>query len=138
MAFFDIFKKKRKEKRAEKKPEKKVQAKPPEKEAAPKPQKTRMGASDTAYRILKEPHVSEKATDLTKKDWYAFRVSSRANKTETKRAVEELYGVNVVAVRIVNIPSKKRRLGRIEGRRKGYKKAIVQLRAGQKIEVLPR
>lgn len=135
MAFLDIFKKKKETE----KPVKEIKEKKlPEKKPAAKPEKVRVYSSGTACRILKEPHVSEKATDLTKKDWYAFKVYPEANKVEIKKAVEELYGVDVISVRIINIPKKKRRLGRIEGWRKGYKKAAVRLKAGQKIEVLPR
>ncbi len=146
MALFGIFKKKKKvpeKKKSEKKPEKKAKGKiaPAVKPrrarkpaAAPKPKKI----SDVAYRVLKGPHITEKATDLINKNQYVFEVFPRAGKTEIKRAVEDLYGVNVVSVRIINVPSKKRRLGRIEGERKGYKKAIVKITEGQKIEVLPR
>jgi len=91
-----------------------------------------------AYRILKVPHVTEKATDLTEKNQYIFRVWPRANKNEVKKAVESLYGVEVISVKIIKVPAKKRRLGRIEGFRKSYKKAIVKIKKGQKIEVLPR
>jgi large subunit ribosomal protein L23 len=131
MAIFDIFKKK-------KKPEKKTEKQPLKKKPVAKPQKTRSSFSGVACKVLREPHVSEKATDLTKKDWYVFRVYADANKKEIKKAIEELYGVDVVSVRVINIPRKKRRLGRIEGWRKGYKKALVRLKVGQKIEVLPR
>ena len=91
-----------------------------------------------AWRILKEPHITEKATFLAQENQYVFRVFPDANKTEIKKAIEELYGVEVERVRIVNIPKKRRRLGRIEGWRKGYKKAMVKLKPGQKIEIIPR
>lgn len=91
-----------------------------------------------AHQILKIPHVTEKATDLLDKNQYVFDVWQRANKAEIKKAMESVFGVNVVSVRIINVPPKKRRLGRIEGFRKGYKKAIIKIKEGQKIEVLPR
>ena len=75
---------------------------------------------------------------MARKYQYIFKVWPRANKTEIKKAIEDVFGVEVKGVRIVNIPKKKRRLGRIEGFRKGYKKAIVKIKEGQKIEVLPR
>jgi large subunit ribosomal protein L23 len=87
---------------------------------------------------LKSPHITEKASDLTKVNQYIFKVFPRANKTEIKKAVENLYGVNVISVKIINIPPKRRTLGRISGWRKGYKKAIVKIKEGQKIELLPR
>lgn len=131
MAILDIFKKKEK---TEEKPKEKI----PEKKEAAEPIKNKKPFSGAACRLLKEPHISEKATDLTKEDWYTFRVRPEASKKEIKKAIEELYGVKVICVRTINIPSKKRRLGRIEGQRKGYRKAMVQLKKGQKIEVLPR
>ena len=91
-----------------------------------------------AYKILKTPQVTEKATDLVKKNQYVFKVYSRANKNEVKKAIESVYGVDVISVRVINVPAKRRRLGRQRGWRKGYKKAIVKIKTGQKIEVLPR
>lgn len=91
-----------------------------------------------AYRILKTPQVTEKATDLTKENQYVFKVFPKANKVEIKKAVNQLYGVEVLDVKIIKVPAKKRRLGRISGWRKGYKKAIVKIKKGHKIEVLPR
>jgi large subunit ribosomal protein L23 len=82
--------------------------------------------------------VTEKATDLVKKNQYVFKVWSGVNKTEIKKAIEDLYGVDVISVKIINVPRKRRRLGRIRGWRKGYKKAIVRIKEGQKIEVMPK
>lgn len=90
------------------------------------------------YKILKAPQVTEKATDLVKKNQYVFKVWSRTNKPEIKKAVEDIYGVSVVAVNIIKIPRKKRRLGKKSGFRKSYKKAVVKIKEGQKIEILPR
>ncbi|MEA3452885.1 MAG: 50S ribosomal protein L23 [Patescibacteria group bacterium] len=88
--------------------------------------------------MLKRPHITEKATELTSENQYMFRVSSRSNKIEIKKAVSDVYGVKVESVRIINVPPKKRRLGKTQGWRKGYKKAIVKIKKGQEIEVLPR
>ncbi|OGZ17769.1 MAG: 50S ribosomal protein L23 [Candidatus Nealsonbacteria bacterium RBG_13_36_15] len=99
--------------------------------------KTRKKPVET-YNVLKTPHITEKATDLTKENKYIFKVFPRTNKKEIKRAIEGLYNVDVVSVRIINIPPKRRRLGRTLGWRKGYKKAIIKIKEGQKIEVLPR
>ena len=90
------------------------------------------------YCILKSPHVTEKVTDLTKENQYVFKVYPETHKTEIKKAIENLYGVDVLDVKIINVPRKRRRLGRISGWRKGYKKAIIKIKEGQKIEVLPR
>ncbi|MEK7510484.1 MAG: 50S ribosomal protein L23 [Patescibacteria group bacterium] len=84
------------------------------------------------------PHVTEKATALVKKDQYIFVVSRDATKIEIKKSVKQLYGVDAQSVRVIHIPPKQMRFGRTQGVKKGYKKAIVKLKAGQKIEVLPR
>ena len=63
-----------------------------------------------------------------------FAVSPQANKHQIQRAVEELFGVKVLAVRTMRMPRKKRRVGRHEGRKPEWKKAIVQLAPGQAIE----
>ncbi len=91
-----------------------------------------------AYKVLKRPRVTEKATRAAENNDYIFEVWPRSTKPEVKKAVESVYGVRVVSVRIINIPKKPRRLGRISGWRKGYKKAIIKIQKGQKIEVLPR
>jgi large subunit ribosomal protein L23 len=158
MAILDIFKKKKKVekikeveviKQVEKLPEVKIgkkeskpkKQKPPEKVGIkPEAAKPKGKISDigSGYRILKAPHITEKATDLGEKNQYIFKLWPRANKTEIKKSVEGLYGVDVLSVKIINIPKKKRRLGRISGWRAGYKKAIVKIKKGQKIEVLSR
>jgi large subunit ribosomal protein L23 len=89
-------------------------------------------------QILIAPQITEKTTMLAQKNQYVFKVHSRANKTEIKKAIEKVYNVQVLDVKIINIPGKKRRLGKISGWKKGYKKAIVKTKEGQKIEVLPR
>ena len=65
-----------------------------------------------------------------------FEVSPNYNKNEVKNAVEGIYNVDVLSVNIIKIPAKKRRLGRTEGFRKAYKKAVVKIKEGQKIEIL--
>ena len=137
MKFLDKFKKEKKKAKPKEKPveEKKTEKKP---EVKPGKKKIERRLKAEAWRVLKEPHVTEKSTDLVKRNQYVFRVHSQTNKTEIKEVIEDLYRVDVVTVRIVNIPSKKRRLGRTEGWRKGYKKAIIGVKKGQKIELLPR
>lgn len=133
MALFNILKKKPVAKKAVKK-----EIKPkPVKETAVVPL-TSKKESASAHRILKHAHVTEKANDLTGFNQYVFNVYERANKTEIKKAVGEVYGAKVVSVKIINIHPKERRLGKITGWSKGYKKAIVKLAKGQTIEILPR
>lgn len=93
-----------------------------------------------AYRILKEAHITEKATKLGGENKYIFKVFPKANKIEIKRAVQDLYGVAVGDVNIINIHRKAKGLaGRKRGGHKGgYKKAIVTLSEGEKMELMPR
>jgi len=143
MAVFNFLKKKKlKEKPEEKlvKPIERPKEKKPKEEPVlekkfPKQKEKKTGES---WRILKSPHVTEKATDLTKKNQYVFKVFPRTNKAEIRKAIEGLYGVDVISVKIINIPPKKRRLGKISGWKSGYKKAIIGIKKGQEIEVLPR
>lgn len=130
MALRDIFKRKPKEEEVKTEEElPKVEIEQPSKK------ETKIGE---AYKILKFPHVTEKATTLAGKNQYVFKVWKKSNKVEIKKAIEDLYGVDVTSVKIINVPARRRRLGRISGWRKGYKKAIVKIKEGQKIEVLPR
>ena len=92
--------------------------------------------SGFSYDAVRQPHISEKATYLSEKNQYIFKVLPGFNKNEIKNAVEGLYGVDVLSVRMVKIPAKKRRIGRTQGFKKGYKKAIVKIKEGQKIEIL--
>lgn len=91
-----------------------------------------------SYRILKQPHISEKASLLSKNNQYTFRVSQDAHKQDIRKSVEEVYSVDVLSVNIIKVPKKSRRVGKVSGWRKGYKKAIVKIKQGQKIDILPR
>lgn len=88
------------------------------------------------YQIIKEPHITEKATNLIKENKYVFKVFPNANKVNIKKAIERLYNVKVKSVRIINTIGKKRRFGRQEGWKPGFKKAIVNLKEGYKIELI--
>lgn len=85
--------------------------------------------------ILKGPHITEKTTDLAQEGKYVFQVTNGANKTEIKKAIERLYKVKVESVNILNMPSKIRRVGRSIGRLAGFKKTIVSLQKGHKIDI---
>ncbi len=88
-----------------------------------------------AYSIVLNPVISEKGTDLTQKEnKMIFRVDSRANKIEIQKAIEELYPVKVVQVNTVRIKGKPKRMRAQLGQTSGWKKAIVTLREGDKIE----
>lgn len=135
MALLDFLKnKKEKERAAEKKPVVSVSKKSEESPKETKKLKV-SGGGVFSYSIVKDPHISEKGTRQAELNKYAFKVYDRSNKLEIKKAVEGIYGVDVLSVNIVTIPHKKRRLGKTEGFKKGYKKALVTIKEGQKIEV---
>lgn len=91
-----------------------------------------------SWRVIDRPIISEKATFLEEQNKYVFKIANKANKNEVKKAIEALYRVKVKKITIINVKRKKRRLGRIQGYKSGYKKAIVTLEKGHKIEVVPR
>lgn len=84
--------------------------------------------------ILVSPHLTEKTNDLSSRGWYTFRVAPHASKIIVRKAVEERYGVSVERVQMVGARPKKIRLGRILGATPGFKKAMVKVAAGQKID----
>ena len=128
MSAFNLFGKKKKK---EEKPEKKEEAK------KVISQKVQADGSALAYSVIISQHITEKASDMVALNKYVFKVFKDANKKRVKDAVENLYDVTVASVQIINIPSKKIRVGRFEGKKSGYKKAIVTLRKGDKIETAP-
>ncbi len=88
-----------------------------------------------AHQVIRRPLVTEKSNIGREEDNLAtFAVDPRANKHEIRRAVEELFDVEVLAVRTMRQPRKTKRIGRHIGRRPEWKKAIVQLAEGQSIE----
>ena len=88
-----------------------------------------------ASQVLLAPIVSEKSYAATTTGRYTFKVHPDAHKTQIRQAVEELFDVKVVGVNVVSMPAKPKRRGLFRGTRPGWKKAIVQLRAGDTIEI---
>jgi large subunit ribosomal protein L23 len=87
------------------------------------------------HKIIRRPLITEKSTiQKEMNNQLAFEVDRRANKIEIKKAVESIFKVQVEDVRTQNYQGKIKRLGRNTGRRRHWKKAIVTLKAGQKIE----
>ncbi|HET7743470.1 MAG TPA: 50S ribosomal protein L23 [Gaiellaceae bacterium] len=86
-------------------------------------------------QVLLAPVVSEKSYSLITDRKYTFKVHEDAHKTQVRQAVEELFDVHVQSVNIVKVKSKPKRRGLTRGRRPGWKKAIVQLREGDAIEI---
>ena len=87
------------------------------------------------HEVLLAPVVSEKSYSLIEDHKYSFRVHKDAHKTQIRQAVEEAFDVTVERVNIVHVRSKPKRRGMIRGTRPGWKKAIVQLREGDTIEI---
>ena len=85
--------------------------------------------------VLIRPVVSEKSYEQIAQNRYTFKVHQDAHKTQVRQAVEELFDVKVVGVNIVKVQAKPKRRGTFKGTRPGWKKAIVQLKAGDKIEI---
>ena len=85
--------------------------------------------------VLLAPVVSEKSYSLIDDNKYSFRIHQDAHKTQVRQAVEELFGVTVERVNIVKVQPKPKRRGMTRGTKPGWKKAIVQLRAGDTIEI---
>ena len=87
------------------------------------------------YKVIRRPLITEKSTIQKElNNQLAFEVDRRANKIEIKQAVERIFKVQVEEVRTMNYQGKRKRLGRTMGRRRHWKKAIVTLKPGQKIE----
>lgn len=86
-------------------------------------------------QVIKRPVITEKGTKLKENfNQYAFEVYPHVNKIEIRKAVESLFNVKVTRVRTINTLGKEVRVGRNRGRRPDWKKAIVTLAAGNKIE----
>jgi large subunit ribosomal protein L23 len=85
--------------------------------------------------VIIRPVVSEKSYVLSGTDRYTFRVHPDAHKTQIRQAVEELFGVQVVDVRTMSVKAKPKRRGLTRGRTRSWKKAIVQVRAGETIPI---
>jgi large subunit ribosomal protein L23 len=87
------------------------------------------------YKVIRRPLITEKSTIQKElNNQLAFEVDRRANKIEIKKAVERIFKVQVEEVRTMNYQGKRKRLGRTMGRRRHWKKAIVTLKPGQKID----
>jgi len=87
------------------------------------------------YQIIKRPLVTEKGTrQKEQSNQLAFEVDRRANKILVRNAIENIFKVKVVSVRMMNVKGKERRVGRNVGRRADWKKAIVRLAPGENIE----
>jgi large subunit ribosomal protein L23 len=89
------------------------------------------------HRIIKKALITEKSTIARDAaNQYNFEVHVSANRIEVGRAVEKIFKVKVMNVRVMNVPGKKKRTGKIVGQRRSWKKAIVTLAPGNRIEAM--
>ena len=89
----------------------------------------------SSREVLIAPVVSENSYSLIESRKYSFRVHPEAHKTQIRQAVEELFEVKVVSVNVSQVQSKPKRRGMIRGKKQGWKKAIVQVREGDEIQI---
>lgn len=87
------------------------------------------------YQVLKRPIITEKNTLQAAQSKYSFEVAREATKQQIKEAVEKLFKVNVVGVNVSTVPGKMRRVGRNRGMTSPWKKAVVTIQQGQRIEL---
>jgi large subunit ribosomal protein L23 len=88
------------------------------------------------YRIIKRALITEKSVVIKDEfNKYVFEVDSRANKIEIGNAVERLFKVKVLEVHVMNMAGKKKRVGRIMGRKSDWKKAVITLAPGNRIDI---
>ena len=87
------------------------------------------------YEVLRRPLITEKNTMLQAQGKYAFEIAREANKPQIKQAVEKAFKVKVLAVNVMTVPGKTRRVGRRQVLTQSWKKAIVTLKPGDKIEL---
>ncbi|MFA6800720.1 MAG: 50S ribosomal protein L23 [Acholeplasmataceae bacterium] len=87
------------------------------------------------YDIIQAPIITEQSMKLIESsNRYTFKVDKKANKVEIKKAVEAIFGVEVIKINTVNVLPKAKKVGKYEGFKSAYKKAVVQLPEGQKID----
>jgi large subunit ribosomal protein L23 len=88
----------------------------------------------SSHDIIVRPIITEKSSRMMSQNKYSFEVLRDANKIEIRRAVEDVFKVKVSNVRTISVHPKPKRMGRFTGRTRAWKKAIVTLLPGQRIE----
>ncbi len=87
------------------------------------------------FQVIKKPIITERTTDLKKKRQIVFKVDIRANKREIKRAVDDLFNTKVERVNTARIKGKPKRMGAHSGHRPKWKKAVVTIKEGEKLDL---
>lgn len=119
-----------------KKPDQKSEVEKPKSKITTAPvEKKSKKISSRPARWLMRPIISEKAAHLAEIGQYIFEVRLDANKVEIKKAIQELYGVDPINVSVMNVRGKQVRWGRYYGKRKNWKRVIVSLKKGQRLDI---
>lgn len=137
MALLDIFKKKKEKERFDKKEKEKLKTEisgGPKEEKSGALKKASAFAPPAGGQAIIKPHVAEKSTMLNERGVYVFKVKPNANKVMVRQEIKKMYGKAPVKVNIVNLPSKKVFVRGKHGIKPGFKKAVVYLKKGEKIE----
>lgn len=92
--------------------------------------------SGFAGQILIKPHITERATELSRQNVYTFHVAPAANKILVKKAIKEMYGFEPIRIRVINTAAKTRTTRGKIGVKSGFKKALIYLKEGDKIEFI--
>lgn len=87
--------------------------------------------------LVKKAIITEKSTDLSHMGKYVFLVEKTCTASEAKKIVEKQYSVKVISTNVINVKDKPKRIGNSMGKKAGYKKIIMTLKEGQKLDVLP-
>nr|YP_009313340.1 Ribosomal protein L23 [Dichotomaria marginata]SCW21594.1 Ribosomal protein L23 [Dichotomaria marginata] len=87
--------------------------------------------------IIDRPILTDKSTQLLEENQYSFKVKKYAQKQDVKKAIEYLFNVKVINVNIMNLPVKKRSVGKFTGKKAMYKKAIITIQDGNNINLFP-
>lgn len=133
MKLFEMLRKKTKEKVEKKETKERPGKMVRRKKEAPKTIKSKYAET---YKILDKPILSEKATDLERDfNQFVFKVWPRTNKIEIKKAIEAIYGVSPLKINIINVKGKQRKYDRAKGKTSTWKKAIVTIKQGERIEI---
>lgn len=88
-----------------------------------------------AYKILIKPLITEKSSFLNQYNQHVFEIDSKANKIEVAKAFESVYKIKPISVNVIKVKGKEIRYGRVTGRTKNWKKAVITLKPGEKIAV---
>lgn len=126
MALFNFL---RKKKQKEELPEKRKEENKKTKSEALKK------ASHFDSKTFIRPHIAEKSTSLNEKGVYVFEIANKTNKVMVKQAIKEKYGVTPKKINIINLPAKKISFRGRKAIKSGFKKALVFLKKGDKIEI---